>query len=102
MMQASTASLALFLHELRTIAAQLVTDRVEGNPTPVENSLAAAAPLLALLHALNRNSYLFIKQSKITTAKAKLEMDAINLQLQNLLYERSHFEKEIINCQDFE
>ena len=35
------------------------------------------------------------------TMAAKAELDSLNLVLQNLLYEKSHYEKEIRTCEDF-
>lgn len=35
------------------------------------------------------------------TSAAKTELDSLNLVLQNLLYEKTHYEKEIRACQDF-
>ena len=41
------------------------------------------------------------KEAKVAAQKAKPKLDQLNLQLQNLLYERNYYMKEIRGCKDF-
>ena len=53
------------------------------------------------LRKLNRVDKLRTRSSRDATAAAKQSADALHLQLQNLLYEVMHLEKEIDKCRQF-
>lgn len=57
--------------------------------------------LFASLKALNRTATSQVRASKQQTAQARMAMDEAHLQLQNLLYERRHLEREIEKCNRF-
>ncbi|KAI9629475.1 hypothetical protein KEM48_012944 [Puccinia striiformis f. sp. tritici PST-130] len=70
------------------------SEGLEGNlfnePESDQNLILLAAPLFARLKFINRNS------------SSMNQVDQIHLDLQNLVYERRHLEKEIKKCQEFE
>ena len=49
----------------------------------------------------NRKQSEGLESLRDETMSAKAELDSLNLVLQNLLYEKSHYEKEIRTCEDF-
>jgi THO complex subunit 5 len=60
-----------------------------------------SGPLFARLKAVNRTATAAVRASKQRTGEARLAMDQAHLQLQNLLYERRHLEREIEKCNRF-
>ena len=60
-----------------------------------------AMALVARLKALNRAANTATRVCKDNTVAARLEMDQSHLQLQNLLYEKRHLEREIDKCRQF-
>ena len=71
---------------------------------PAEDTVAMhtrAMALVARLKALNRTANTATRVCKDKTAAARLEMDQSHLQLQNLLYEKRHLEREIDKCRQF-
>jgi len=59
-------------------------------------------PLLLLrLREANWRAHFELEEQKEQTKRAKAELDALNLKLQNLLYEEAHYHKEIQHCRDF-
>lgn len=70
--------------QLRALTDSIVEARQAdpaGEFDPVD-ALAQAAPLFAILQAVNRESALFAKQCKDRTSAARLEMDRAHLRLQ--------------------
>ncbi|EFP74088.1 uncharacterized protein PGTG_00044 [Puccinia graminis f. sp. tritici CRL 75-36-700-3] len=67
-----------------------------------ENSILLAAPLFARLKSINRSSSSMVSSFKSQTQLIRNQVDQIHLDLQNLIYERRHLEKEIKKCQEFE
>ncbi|XP_073410187.1 THO complex subunit 5 isoform X4 [Dendrobates tinctorius] len=53
------------------------------------------------LKKLNRLAHIRLKKSRDQTHEAKQKVDAYHLQLQNLLYEVMHLQKEITKCLEF-
>ena len=53
---------------------------------------------LMTLKKLNRLDKLRTKQSRDQTVEAKAKVDSCHLQLQNLLYEVLHLQKEVTKC----
>ena len=60
-----------------------------------------AGALFARLKALNRAANVATKAHKQATADARHHMDQTHLELQNLLYEKRHLEREIDKCRQF-
>lgn len=63
--------------------------------------LSEGGALFAQLKGLNRVANAAVRDHKQKTAEARQTMDHIHLGLQNLMYERRHFEKEIEKCRQF-
>ncbi|POW09877.1 hypothetical protein PSTT_06535, partial [Puccinia striiformis] len=82
------------------------SEGLEGNlfnePESDQNLILLAAPLFARLKFINRNSSSMVSNFKSQTQKVRNQVDQIHLDLQNLVYERRHLEKEIKKCQEFE
>ncbi|CAH1801716.1 unnamed protein product [Owenia fusiformis] len=55
----------------------------------------------ATLKKLNRLAHMRCKKVRDSTHEAKQKIDQYNLQLQNLLYETTHLQKEITKCLEF-
>ena len=60
-----------------------------------------AMALVARLKSLYRAANAATRASKEQTAAARQEMDQSHLNLQNLLYEKRHLEREIEKCRQF-
>ncbi|KXN89575.1 hypothetical protein AN958_05442 [Leucoagaricus sp. SymC.cos] len=60
-----------------------------------------AMALIGRLRALNRDANNATRRHKDVTAEARHDMDQSHLQLQNLLYEKRHLEREIEKCRQF-
>ena len=56
---------------------------------------------LLVLRSAHRDSCDETEKLKEVTANAKSTLDETNLQLQNLIYERTHYSNEIYSCEDF-
>uniref|UniRef100_A0A1B6C294 THO complex subunit 5 homolog n=1 Tax=Clastoptera arizonana TaxID=38151 RepID=A0A1B6C294_9HEMI len=69
--------------------AQLVEKRTEG------------VLLFAIFKKLNRLEKFRTNQSRDTLHKVKQQVDSLHLQLQNLLYETFHLQKEVTKCLQF-
>ncbi len=65
------------------------------------SSFTQASLHVLTLKKLNRLDKMRLKASRNLTNEAKLNVDALHLQLQNLLYEVMHLQKEINKCQQF-
>ncbi|KAF8592332.1 hypothetical protein K439DRAFT_1625729 [Ramaria rubella] len=63
--------------------------------------LAEAGGLFAQLKTVNRATNVATRDHKQRTAEARQAMDHTHLGLQNLMYEKRHFEKEIEKCRQF-
>lgn len=57
--------------------------------------------LLLRLREANWAAHFELEERKELTKRAKARLDSLNLQLQNLLYEEAHYQKEIQHCRDF-
>lgn len=56
----------------------------------------------AKLRGLHRNAHLGSRHTKQETAGARLEVDRLHLQLQNLYYEQRHLQGEITACESYD
>ncbi|GJJ07465.1 hypothetical protein Clacol_001667 [Clathrus columnatus] len=70
------------------------------NPDP-DSLLSEGGVLFAQLKGLNRITNATTRDHKQKTTEARQTMDHTHLGLQNLMYERRHFEKEIDKCRQF-
>jgi THO complex subunit 5 len=74
-------------------------------PPSLPNDTAAvnirAMALISTLKSLNRAANNATRLHKDMTAEARHDMDQSHLQLQNLLYEKRHLEREIEKCRQF-
>jgi hypothetical protein len=57
--------------------------------------------LLLRLREANWDAHFELEERKERTKQAKATLDDLNLQLQNLVYEETHYHKEIQHCRDF-
>lgn len=75
------------------------------SPSYSEHDAAAlhirAMALMGRLKSLHRASNTATRLAKEKTADARQEMDQSHLNLQNLLYEKRHLEREIEKCRQF-
>lgn len=70
------------------------------SPDP-EVLLSEGGVLFAQLKALNRAANAATREHKQRTLEARHAMDQTHLELQNLMYQKRHFEKEIEKCRQF-
>ena len=57
--------------------------------------------LCSTIKKLNRVSHMRVNKSRIQTHEEKNKIDEFHLELQNLLYEITHYKKEINKCHEF-
>lgn len=80
---------------------QRIRELVSATTPDPDILLSEGGALFAQLKGLNRVANTAIRDHKQKTAEARQTMDHIHLGLQNLMYERRHFEKEIEKCRQF-
>ena len=98
-------------HDARDQALSLVdaiaaAGPLENAPAETQAEVSKQQKLLitnfAKLRGLHRNAYLGSRHTKQETAGARLEVDRLHLQLQNLYYEQRHLQGEIAACESYE
>ncbi|XP_041347683.1 THO complex subunit 5 homolog A-like isoform X2 [Gigantopelta aegis] len=67
----------------------------------IENKRIDASLQFVVLKKLNRLSHFRCRKMREATSEAKQRIDQYHLQLQNLLYEAMHLQKEITKCLEF-
>jgi THO complex subunit 5 len=76
------------------------------SPSPSDVELARLQSKLfahaAQLKSLHRKAIMSVRETKQLTSDARSEVDRLNLQLQNLVYEQRHLRGEISACEDYE
>jgi THO complex subunit 5 len=76
------------------------------SPTPAEIETSRLQSKLfaysAQLKSLHRKSIMSVRATKQLTSDARSEIDRLNLQLQNLVYEQRHLRGEIRGCEEYE
>jgi len=82
-----------YIQRIRDLASTTVPDP--------DALLSEGGALFAQLKAINRATNAAVRDHKQRTAEARQAMDHTHLGLQNLMYERRHFEKEIEKCKQF-
>ncbi|XP_074640858.1 THO complex subunit 5 homolog A-like [Tubulanus polymorphus] len=90
------------IHALKS-AARLETDTSVNAKVSesIENMRIHGSLQFVVLKKLNRLSHLRCKKVRDSTNEAKQKIDQYHLQLQNLLYEAMHLDKEINKCLEF-
>lgn len=78
---------------------ELVSPPLQSHDPAAINIRAMA--LISRLKSLNRAANNATRLHKDVTAEARHDMDQSHLQLQNLLYEKRHLEREIEKCRQF-
>eukprot|EP00899_Mesostigma_viride_P004832 jgi/Mesvir1/1434/Mv14429-RA.1 len=99
-MASPVSELLSICNEIRKNASQLVASR-EAQGSQSEKTVQEGTLLLLGLKDLNREAYTLVDDVKTETNNSKQALDQTNLQLQNKLYEKHHYMKEIQACQSF-
>ncbi|CAN9513278.1 unnamed protein product [Ophioblennius macclurei] len=93
----SCESLATLMSEIQELKAN---GAKEGN-VEVEQKRMQSCIHFMNLKKLNRLAHMRLKRGRDQTHEAKQRVDVLHLQLQNLLYEVMHLQKEISKCLEF-
>lgn len=93
----SCESLATLMAEIQELKA---SGAKEGSPE-IEQRRMQSCILFMNLKKLNRLAHMRLKRGRDQTHEAKQKVDVLHLQLQNLLYEVMHLQKEISKCLEF-
>lgn len=80
---------------------QRIRDLASAGLPDLDVLLTEGGTLFAQLKGINRATNVATRDHKQRTAEARQAMDHTHLGLQNLMYERRHFEKEIEKCKQF-
>ena len=80
---------------------QRIRELVSTGLPDLDALLTEGGTLFAQLKAINRATNVATRDHKQRTSEARQSMDHTHLGLQNLMYERRHFEKEIEKCRQF-
>ncbi len=91
------------LKELRATLNSILALKTGGGPGSASAAALQTKSSMQLLHLkqLQRSITAAQEQAKSQIAQKKSGLDAVNLTLQSLLYEKSHLIKEINVCKDF-
>lgn len=84
------------------LGALLEARRDSSLPADPEPAFAAGAARVLELKAAHRRLCDATDTLREAAAEAKTQLDTSSLQLQNLLYERQHYEKEISSCRSWQ
>jgi THO complex subunit 5 len=87
------------ISNLRKIASELVLCK---DPSNVKNRTSDGLLSILRLKAANKSLAHATEDLKEETSKSKGSLEAADLQLQNLLYEKQYYEKEINACRSFQ
>lgn len=93
----SCESLATLMAEIQELKA---SGAKEASPE-IEQRRMQSCILFMNLKKLNRLAHMRLKRGRDQTHEAKQKVDVLHLQLQNLLYEVMHLQKEISKCLEF-
>jgi hypothetical protein len=86
------------IHNLLLI--RYIMDKISADPS-IEGIKSQLANSFIQLRLLNRKSNLEKNSCKLATQEAKLAMDRIHLQLQDLNYMKNYLQREIRKCRSF-
>lgn len=92
--------------ELKKLMADILQLKLKGKPDEdtkkqITEKRIEASLLFVTLKKLNRIDKLRLKKARDTTHDAKQRVDTFHLQLENLLYEVFHLQKEVDKCLEF-
>uniref|UniRef100_H3DEQ7 THO complex 5 n=1 Tax=Tetraodon nigroviridis TaxID=99883 RepID=H3DEQ7_TETNG len=93
----SCESLANLMSEIQNLKA----NGAKEGCVEVEQKRMQSSILFMNLKKLNRLAHIRLKRGRDQTHEAKQRVDGLHLQLQNLLYEVLHLQKEISKCLEF-
>lgn len=93
----SCESLATLMSEIQ----ELKTNGAKDGCPEVEQKRMQSCIHFMNLKKLNRLAHMRLKKGRDQTHEAKQKVDVLHLQLQNLLYEVMHLQKEISKCLEF-
>uniref|UniRef100_A0A665U316 THO complex 5 n=1 Tax=Echeneis naucrates TaxID=173247 RepID=A0A665U316_ECHNA len=93
----SCESLATLMSEIQDLKAN---GAKEGCPEVEQRRMQSCIHFMNL-KKLNRLAHMRLKRGRDQTHEAKQKVDVLHLQLQNLLYEVMHLQKEISKCLEF-
>ncbi|KAM6931262.1 THO complex subunit 5 homolog [Xenentodon cancila] len=93
----SCESLATLMNEIQELKA----NGAKEGCTEVEQRRMQSCIHFMNLKKLNRLAHMRLKRGRDQTHEAKQKVDVLHLQLQNLLYEVMHLQKEISKCLEF-
>uniref|UniRef100_A0A5F8GF61 THO complex 5 n=1 Tax=Monodelphis domestica TaxID=13616 RepID=A0A5F8GF61_MONDO len=91
-------------HELQRLMAEIQELKSRGSrdsASEIEERRIQSCVHFMTLKKLNRLAHIRLKKGRDQTHEAKQKVDAYHLQLQNLLYEVMHLQKEITKCLEF-
>ncbi|XP_036613559.1 THO complex subunit 5 homolog isoform X1 [Trichosurus vulpecula] len=91
-------------HELQRLMAEIQELKSRGSrdsASEIEERRLQSCVHFMTLKKLNRLAHIRLKKGRDQTHEAKQKVDAYHLQLQNLLYEVMHLQKEITKCLEF-
>lgn len=89
------------LHRLMAEIQDLKSKGSKDASAEIEERRIKSCVHFMTLKKLNRLAHIRLKKSRDQTHEAKQKVDAYHLQLQNLLYEVMHLQKEITKCLEF-
>ncbi|CAI9734695.1 Hypothetical predicted protein [Octopus vulgaris] len=87
--------------KLIQVIKELKTSKSKEAAAEIEEYKSNAVLQFVLLKKLNRLAHIRCKKVRESTNEDKLRIDRYHLQLQNLLYEALHLQKEITKCLEF-
>ncbi|KAL6763310.1 Fms-interacting protein-domain-containing protein [Haematococcus lacustris] len=98
----AAAGMETELASLRKLVVSMATLKRQQPQSPHLRELAAEATLqLLLIKEENKRLCMHVEDLKEQTTRSKQSLEASDLTLQNLLYEKSYYEKEIFTCRSF-
>ncbi|OXB65902.1 hypothetical protein ASZ78_008596 [Callipepla squamata] len=89
------------LQRLMAEIQELKSRGVKDNASEIDERRVQSCVHFMTLKKLNRLAHIRLKKGRDQTHEAKQKVDAYHLQLQNLLYEVMHLQKEITKCLEF-
>lgn len=92
------------LKELRRLATKIIGQKRAHPDDGTGVRQAASEGLLCLLAVkdANKRQCFQVEEMKEETTRSKIALEKADLTLQNLLYEKQYYEKEILSCRNFQ
>lgn len=82
-----------------TLQHIIITCKAEAEE--LKSMITQTAVLFIRLKQVNREAQLSAETLKQNAQQSRNQVDKLNLQLQNLAYEKAHIKKQITHCKDF-